>query len=188
MEFTLYKPAQFLWMDITDCGTSEAPPQEGFYEVKSSGWNSTIEGGLLATIGHTHDGGVWTTLYVNDKPVCRSDQLYGTKKQYFEKASIPNLNTAAAVMGDDMAGMDRPSTAYLNAADIEGLDHPRQDPRLDHISSVSSCVNFGTIKKGDVIKIGATYNTTAHSLNRNMEPNNWSILDSIFPGASPKYG
>jgi len=51
-----YKPAKMLWMDVTGCYNAEATAQEGFYELKSPGWNSTIGGALIYTLGHTHDG------------------------------------------------------------------------------------------------------------------------------------
>jgi hypothetical protein len=88
-----------LWMDVTGCGASEAKPQEGVYELRSPGWNSTISGVMLSTLGHVHDGGVYTTLYVNEKPVCRSDQFYGTKPAFFEKDGITNLNSDTVLGG-----------------------------------------------------------------------------------------
>jgi hypothetical protein len=53
---TGYRPARFLWTDVTGCGTSEAPAQEGVYELRSPGWISTIGGVMLSTLGHVHDG------------------------------------------------------------------------------------------------------------------------------------
>jgi hypothetical protein len=45
-----------IWMDITGCGHAEVPAKEGYYEMKSPGWTSTVKGRLLHTLGHTHDG------------------------------------------------------------------------------------------------------------------------------------
>jgi hypothetical protein len=45
-----------IWMDVTGCGHAEVPAQEGYYELKSMGWKSTIRGRLIHTLGHTHDG------------------------------------------------------------------------------------------------------------------------------------
>lgn len=41
-------------------------------------------------------------------------------------------------------------------------------PGMKHISDTGSCVDFGTIKSGDKLHIGARYNTTEHELNKNM--------------------
>jgi hypothetical protein len=48
-----------------------------------------------------------------------------------------------------------------------------------HISAASSCVNFGILKEGDVIQVGATYNTTAHPLNLAHNGNGKSVLHSL---------
>jgi hypothetical protein len=45
-----------IWADVTGCGTSEAKPIEGTYELRSPGWKSTISGVMLSTLGHVHDG------------------------------------------------------------------------------------------------------------------------------------
>jgi len=40
--------------------------------------------------------------------------------------------------------------------------------KIAHISDTGSCVDFGDLKIGDSLAIGAKYNTTAHSLNKKM--------------------
>lgn len=67
------------WLDITDCGLSSVPAQEGVFELRSSGWKSTVAGRLLSTTGHVHDGGVDTVIYKNGEPICTSVQVYGGK-------------------------------------------------------------------------------------------------------------
>lgn len=136
-----YKEAKMAWVDITGCGWSDAPGLEGIYEYKSPGWKSTVAGALLYTYGHTHDGGASTTLYINDKPVCRSEMLYGTKPEYFEKNSTASSHSHTSKMVSSGG------------------------PDSNHISDVTSCVNFGILKKGDNVYVGATYNTSAHALN-----------------------
>jgi hypothetical protein len=51
-----YKPATSVWLDVTDCGDSNTPAKEGSYELQSTPWTSSVEGIMLATAGHTHDG------------------------------------------------------------------------------------------------------------------------------------
>lgn len=39
---------------------------------------------------------------------------------------------------------------------------------MQHITESSSCVNFGTIRVGDMVEVRAMYNTSAHYMNRNI--------------------
>ncbi|KAF2401892.1 hypothetical protein EJ06DRAFT_366876 [Trichodelitschia bisporula] len=82
-----YKPADSIWMDITGCGISETEAREGRYELYSPIWNSTVDGTLIFSTGHLHDGGESTTLYVNRVPVCTNTQLYGRRRAYVEKST-----------------------------------------------------------------------------------------------------
>jgi hypothetical protein len=174
-----------VWMDIVGCGDSDTPAREGYFEIKSPPWKSKIGGVMLATAGHVHDGkslyyttdshltllgGAYTTLYVNNRPICVSKQLYGTKTAYIEKGNVTNLN-------DDNAhghGHSMPAS---------------EDSRKLHISEASGCVNFGVLNVGDVIQVGATYNTTAHSLNVNAHTHGMSLMKSAqeFFNGVPKY-
>lgn len=117
-----------IWMDITGCGGSEVSPLEGAYEAISPIWKSTVNGTLLFSTGHTHDGGVDTTLYLNGKAVCVNGQLYGRKKPYVER-----------------------------------------ETGRTHISDIGVCTNFGQIKVGDELRIGAHYNTTLYPLEKAMD-------------------
>jgi hypothetical protein len=40
--------------------------------------------------------------------------------------------------------------------------------KMSHISDTGSCVDFGEVKVGDTLQIGAKYNTTAHPLDKRM--------------------
>jgi hypothetical protein len=51
-----YKPATMVWLDVTDCGEAKTPAKEGSYELQSTPWTSTVEGVMLYTAGHSHDG------------------------------------------------------------------------------------------------------------------------------------
>jgi hypothetical protein len=130
-----YKDATLLWLDITGCGNSDYPPQEGVYEIKSPAWNSTISGNLITAFGHVHDGGAAIVNYVNGKPVCTSTQYYATKPGYQEA-----IDSTAS------------STKITKSA-------------YKHVSEASSCVDFGRVNKGDSLVIGAQYNTPVHGLN-----------------------
>jgi hypothetical protein len=82
-----YKDAHMIWMDITGCGISSVPATPGQNSYLSPIWKSTIAGTLLFSTGHTHDGGLDTTLYINNKTVCTNTQLYGRRKEYVERGN-----------------------------------------------------------------------------------------------------
>jgi hypothetical protein len=101
-------------------------------------------------------GGVFTTLYINDKPVCTSHQLYGTKEGYIEKEGVMNMNA-------DMS--HGPSTSMTSH---ESHSLRNIDPTMLHITDVSNCQDFASLEVGDVLSVSAVYNSTAHSQNRGM--------------------
>ena len=51
------------------------------------------------------------------------------------------------------------------------------DSTLLHISESSSCIDFGYLHAGDVIKVGAFYNTTEHKINRQVHGHDLAIWD-----------
>jgi len=191
-----YKPARMLWMDITGCGASEARPQEGNYELRSPSWNSTIGGVMLATLGHVHDGGVYTDLYVNDKLVCRSDQFYGTKRAFVEKEGIINLSSDAASMSSSSptANQGSSSSPSMDMQHSHGMDrnmggnqNAPNAKAMEHITESSSCINFGVLHPGDIVELGATYDTKSHYLNRNMMHDHFSLMGWLTTTSDPKF-
>jgi hypothetical protein len=144
-----YREARMLWLDITGCGPSEAVPREGAYTARSPGWTSTIGGVMLSTLGHTHDGGVYTTANVNGKVVCRSDQFYGGNPRYVEKAGVANLNSesqmAMANSGHGASGghssMSTPAAATPTMA-AQGNSGHMQHGRLRHGMVLRSVANL----------------------------------------------
>jgi hypothetical protein len=83
-----YKKVSPLWLDVTGgCGKGDVPAKKGKYEL-SENWKSNLEGPFLEAVGHVHDGGANIKIYVNDKEVCVSDQVYGAKPEYVEPASM----------------------------------------------------------------------------------------------------
>lgn len=72
-------------LDVGECTTSEVPAQaSGKYSLKSKPFTSKIAGQLLYMTGHMHDGGVNTTIFVNDKEVCASEMLYDRRELWRE--------------------------------------------------------------------------------------------------------
>ncbi|KAK2804805.1 hypothetical protein FQN51_001447 [Onygenales sp. PD_10] len=143
-----YKPVSMAWLDITDCGLSAVPAQQGQFVLKSKGWKSTVSGRLLSASGHVHNGGVNTTIYLNGDPVCVSRQLYGRT----------------------------PDFVAPGHGGHEGMKAKRQDGHEGHdggedgmegkpsISDAEMCVDFATVNEGDELVISAYYDTDLHPL------------------------
>jgi hypothetical protein len=89
-----------------------------------------------------HDGGTNTTLYINDKIVCSSIMRYNTRKGY----------GAATIEGSANA------TAVAPAAE-RGHGGPAM-----HISDPGVCFDFGTVEKGDSVRIEAWYDANKFPL------------------------
>jgi hypothetical protein len=104
----------------------------------------------------TIPGGVYTTLYLNDKPICVSHQLYGTKEGYIEKEGVMNMNA------DMSHGNSKDMSSH------ENLDATTIDSRMLHITDTSNCQDFASIEVGDFLSVKAVYNSTAHAQNRGM--------------------
>jgi hypothetical protein len=163
-----YKPAKMLWMDVTGCYNANAAAKEGAYELRSPGWKSTISGVLLSTLGHTHDGGVYTNLYINDRPVCTSHQLYGTKPGFFEKGDIKNVNSEQQqqqAVEAGHGGHDDKKMTMAMATTTTTAVREKDAPELWHLSEVGSCLDFGVLRAGDNVVVGAFYNNTMHKQN-----------------------
>jgi hypothetical protein len=69
-----------LWMDAAPCSAmmSDISPPKGKTQFTLTGpsWTSTINGRLLNTVGHMHDGGLEVQILSNGKPVCSSKASY----------------------------------------------------------------------------------------------------------------
>lgn len=66
---------------------------------------------------------------------------------------------------------------------VEGASS--QNPDLSHISNTGSCMDFGTVSKGDTMVIDAVYDTTAHPLNKMMDGSLQEIMgiSQVYIGA-----
>jgi len=97
-----------------------------------------------------HDGGTDIKLWVNEKLVCKSVMRYGGRAGY-------GGNSTATMVSPSMAGGHSPSRR----------DGPHSGAGMSdalHISDPGLCENFGEIKKGDSVKIQATYDTIKYPL------------------------
>ncbi|KAF2666211.1 hypothetical protein BT63DRAFT_53020 [Microthyrium microscopicum] len=75
-----------IWMDAAPCNAmdSDIPPPKNQTQFTLTGpeWVSPMDGKLLNTVGHMHDGGVDVKILVNGKPVCTSNAEYGSRPEY----------------------------------------------------------------------------------------------------------
>ncbi|KAK2736689.1 hypothetical protein FQN55_001540 [Onygenales sp. PD_40] len=144
-----YKPVTVAWLDVTgNCPISYVPAKEGSYELKSRGWRSTISGRLLFAYGHEHSGGTNTTIYLNGEPVCVSQMQYGM-------VGMPGGD------GGDMGGMPGMNMTRRNTR--------RQMDMPESLIGATRCVDFGELKRGDELVIGAGYDTSKHPLDQETD-------------------
>jgi hypothetical protein len=151
-----YKPVTMKWVQMMF-----VQPQPGQKSYKSL-WSLTsdVSGKLLYTMGefshfscssnddvmiqvlmymqsktgHMHDGGTNLQLYINDKVVCNSIMFYdGGAKGLIKAHDWVSTKGVAAQAGKN--------ETFGGA----------------HIAAPGVCTNFGTIKKGDIIRIEAFY-------------------------------
>jgi hypothetical protein len=77
---------RIVWLDIGQCGTSESNPPKGknVFSLDYK-WTSSINGQVIAAIGHLHDGGSRITLAVDGQQTCDSSATYGGSPAYVQK-------------------------------------------------------------------------------------------------------
>jgi hypothetical protein len=131
-EYVQGKPAGWgdvkgIWMDVAPCSAhmSDIDPPKGQRKFTLEGpeWTSTINGRLLNTVGHMHDGGVSVQILVNNKAVCTSNAEYDVSPDYQPSAETIKLGAV----------------------------------KSQHISRYTPCIAIGDIKKGDKLKLTASY-------------------------------
>jgi len=66
------------WNSIGD--PYDIPKGKVYYE--STPWRSVMNGKLLWTSGHVHDGGTAQVMFINGVPVCNSTQFYANNGQF----------------------------------------------------------------------------------------------------------
>jgi hypothetical protein len=132
-----------LWLDIGNCTTSDMPAQANTtFKYSSAPWTSDISGRILDVAGHIHDGGTHIEVFQNDKLICNCSAAYGQSEGYIETTP---MNMSMMNMNMDM-GMD-----------------------MVHISSIASCSNDGTLKRGDTLGVTAHYNTSEYAPMMNVD-------------------
>ncbi|TLD36045.1 DNA repair and recombination protein [Venturia nashicola] len=119
-----YEPLT-IWHDVRNCGTSEVNPPDGKDKFTlESTLTAPLTAEILGSIGHVHDGGTSTSLYLDgQKLACQSDAQYGTTPDFISTS-----------MGDEMSGMQ----THANAAGT-----------MKHVSNMGTCTaaNGLTVKR-----------------------------------------
>jgi hypothetical protein len=94
-----------------------------------------------------HDGGTDIKLWINDKLVCKSMMRYGGRAGYTANSTAPVTPA--------------PSHGHTRRDDP---GHGGSKSKSLHISDPGLCENFGKVKKGDVMRIEAAYDSDKYPL------------------------
>jgi hypothetical protein len=124
----IYKAATMRWVQIL-----YPKPEPGKKVYKSMVMPSGVNGKLLYTIGHMHDGGTNLRLLINDQTVCDSVMYYDIEGKIV-KAKQPGA-------------VARRSPQHSHEPTFGGA----------HIASPGACVDYGSIKATDKMSIEAYY-------------------------------
>lgn len=79
-----------VWLDVDQCAMSEvhADEHKKQFSITSKPWTPNLEGNLINTFAHLHDGGVNAEIITNEKTVhCDSVAKYGEKPEFVYKAT-----------------------------------------------------------------------------------------------------
>ena len=75
-----------IWVDVAPCSAvmSDTDPPKGKqkFQIAGDDWVSTINGRLLNTVGHMHDGGIQVQITNNGKAICTSKAIYDGSPEY----------------------------------------------------------------------------------------------------------
>lgn len=74
-----------VYLDANSCQSSEvpSPPGKTQFTIQSSPWRPNVEGTIIDSIGHLHDGGIEIDIIARPgQPLCQSVPQYSTKPDY----------------------------------------------------------------------------------------------------------
>ena len=114
-EFVPGRPAGWqdvkgIWMDVAPCSAMmsdiEPPAGKSKFTLTGPSWTSTVDGTLLNTVGHMHDGGLEVQITVNGKSVCSSKAEYNTSPDYISDPKSKHISryTPCIAIGDIKKG------------------------------------------------------------------------------------
>jgi len=125
------------------CGTSPMIrlSQSGPTNTTSGDFHFLESGKILGARGHLHDGGVAMDMFINNKYVCSSEAIYGTRGE----------------AGSSMAG------GHGHGGAAKGQKQ-ETDASIKTIASMTACKGPIAVKKGDTMKLNAQYDLSKHPL------------------------
>lgn len=89
-----------VFLDANSCKSSEVPSPKGKtqFNIQSKPWKPNVEGRIIDSIGHLHDGGVQIDILASGaKDLCKSNAVYSSKPEYVYR------DTGMAMHGDKVA-------------------------------------------------------------------------------------
>jgi len=94
-----WKEVKTVFLDANSCKSSELPSPKGKtqFSISSKPWKANVEGPIIDSIGHLHDGGVQIDILASGSQLCRSTPVYSGKSEYVFK------DTTMAMHGDKIS-------------------------------------------------------------------------------------
>jgi len=75
-----------VFLDANSCQSSEVPSPKGkqVFSIQSKPWRPTVEGRIIDSMGHLHDGGTDIDIFSSgtSQPLCHSKAVYAGKPEY----------------------------------------------------------------------------------------------------------
>ncbi|KAF1815794.1 hypothetical protein P152DRAFT_479661 [Eremomyces bilateralis CBS 781.70] len=149
---TEYKGAKMEWLTV-----GEPKAREGTYKFDSQKWTAPWSAELLYAIGHMHDGATHSSLFLDNKEICRSIMYYNARDGYGGAAGEGH--------GHDMEGMDTGAAEHSHRRRdrIARADNAKRDGP-SHLSDPGVCENFGAVRTGQKLRMEGWYDTAKNPL------------------------
>jgi hypothetical protein len=89
-----------VFLDANSCKSSEVPSPKGktAFDIASKPWKPNVEGRIVDSLGHLHDGGTEIDIHAGPQPLCKSKAIYADKPEYVYREA-----TGMAMHGDKIA-------------------------------------------------------------------------------------
>lgn len=97
---TGWKEVKTVYLDANACKSSEVPSPKGKtqFTIASKPWKPNVEGPIIDSIGHLHDGGIDIDILATaSTPLCKSTTIYSAKPEFVYR------DTGMAMHGDKVA-------------------------------------------------------------------------------------
>jgi len=112
-----WEEVKIAFLDANSCKSSEVSSPKGkvVFDIASRPWKPNVEGRVIDSIGHLHDGGTQIDIYTNgfSAPLCKSKAIYAGKAEYVYR------ETSMAMHGDKVAKDHISTMANCGPEDIQ---------------------------------------------------------------------